>query len=256
MTAIKRRYVRVVKETDSKSVGLCLRRSDKRVISSKLLTLLSLSPPKPLQKWLPLFTQTSLFFFLLQNPSQSSPNHPPSITFPYDAVHAATVDPLVKGRILSTEAIQAVQSLKRANKTNPQSPAYPSLSRLLKADLLAALRELLRQGECAVALHVFSAVQAEYPDQDLGLLADMISALGKKGMRDEIDRLIGELEEIDGGDEKGLVRVIKGVIGAGLKESTVRIYGVMKRSGVGSSWKVDEYVGKVLSRGLRGIWGG
>ncbi|XP_031277781.1 protein THYLAKOID ASSEMBLY 8, chloroplastic [Pistacia vera] len=161
--------------------------------------------------------------------------------------------PLVKGRILSTEAIQAVQSLKRANKTNPQSPAYPSLSRLLKADLLAALRELLRQGECAVALHVFSAVRAEYPDRDLGLLADMISALGKKGMRDEIDRLIGELEEIDGGDEKGLVRVIKGVIGAGLKESTVRIYGVMKRSGVGSSWKVDEYVGKVLSRGLRGF---
>ncbi|KAJ0008366.1 hypothetical protein Pint_29721 [Pistacia integerrima] len=120
----------------------------------------------------------------------------------------------------------------------------------IPADLLAALRELLRQGECAVALHVFSAVRAEYPDRDLGLLADMISALGKKGMRDEIDRLIGELEEIDGGDEKGLVRVIKGVIGAGLKESTVRIYGVMKRSGVGSRLESRRICGGNLENSL------
>ncbi|XP_044497223.1 protein THYLAKOID ASSEMBLY 8, chloroplastic-like [Mangifera indica] len=161
--------------------------------------------------------------------------------------------PLVKGRILSIEAIQAIQSLKRAQKTNSLSPSYPSLSRLLKADLLAALRELLRQGECAIGLHVFSVIRAEYPDQDLGLLADMISALGKNGMGDEIDRLIDELEEIDGGDEKGLLRVIKGVIGTGSKASTIRICEVMKRSGVGSGWKVDECVGKVLSKGLRGF---
>ncbi|KAK1583778.1 hypothetical protein Q3G72_026826 [Acer saccharum] len=159
--------------------------------------------------------------------------------------------PLVKGRILSTEAIQAVQSLKRAHKANPTSPNYPSLSRLIKNDLLASLRELLRQNECAVALHVFSALISEYPNQDLALLADLVAALARNRMTEEIDSLIGELEEIDGSDERNLVRVIKGVVGAGLKESTVRIFWVMKRNGVGCDWKVDEYVAKVLSKGLR-----
>ncbi|KAH7565263.1 hypothetical protein ACOSQ2_020776 [Xanthoceras sorbifolium] len=159
--------------------------------------------------------------------------------------------PLVKGRILSTEAIHAVQSLKRARKANPTSPSYPSLSRLIKTDLLASLRELLRQDECALALHVFYAIRSEYPQQDLSLLADLVAALARNRMTDEIDDLIGKLEEIDGGNEKGLVRVIKGVVGAGSKESTVRMFWVMKRSGVGGDWKVDEYVAKVLSKGLR-----
>lgn len=83
------------------------------------------------------------------------------------------------------------------------------------------------------------------------LFADLINALAKNGSTEEIDRLIGELEEIDGHNEKCLQRVVRAVVGAGSKESTVRIYGVMKRSGVGCSWKVDEYVGKVLSKGLR-----
>ncbi|KAJ4718086.1 Pentatricopeptide repeat-containing protein [Melia azedarach] len=185
------------------------------------------------------------------------PNHKPTITKSI-TTHSITIrcgprsnrGPLVKGRILSTEAIQAVQSLKRAHKSNPDNPTYPSLSRLIKADLLAALRELIRQGECALAVHVFSTFQREYPQRDLSLLGDLVSALAKKGMTEEIDRLMGELE-INEGDEKGLLRVIKAVVGAGSKESTVRIYGVMKRSGVGYSWKVDEYVGKVLSKGLR-----
>lgn len=67
----------------------------------------------------------------------------------------------------------------------------------------------------------------------------------------EIEALIENLEVIDSGDEKGLARVINCVVEARLKDSTVRIYRVMKRSGVGGEWKVDEYVAKVLSRGLR-----
>lgn len=75
---------------------------------------------------------------------------------------------------------------------------------------------------------------------------------------DDIDRLIWEMEMEDGvidfGDKKGLSRVIKALIGAKRRESTVRIYGVMKRCGwgcTGSGVEVDEYVAKVLSRGLR-----
>ncbi|XP_044482174.1 protein THYLAKOID ASSEMBLY 8, chloroplastic-like [Mangifera indica] len=188
---------------------------------------------------------TFLHPFLKPNPITTQPTNFHHI--PIQCGPRSNRGPLVKGRILSTEAIQAIQSLKCAQKTNSLSPSYPSLSRLLKADLLAVLHELLRQGECAVALHVFSVIRAQYPDEDLGLLVDMISALGKNGMGDEIDHLIDELEEIDGGDEKGLLRVIKGVIETGSKSSTFRICEVMKRGGVGSSWKVDEYVGKVLT---------
>lgn len=68
---------------------------------------------------------------------------------------------------------------------------------------------------------------------------------------DEIDGLIGQMEGVDCDDEKALVRLIKGVIAAGRKESTVRICGMMKENGVGSWKKVGEYVVKVLSKGLR-----
>lgn len=49
-------------------------------------------------------------------------------------------------------------------------------------------------------------------------------------------------------DDKGLLRLVKAVIGAGRGESTVRIYGLMKRSGWGGK---DEYLARVLSRALR-----
>lgn len=68
-------------------------------------------------------------------------------------------------------------------------------------------------------------------------------------MKEEIDRLICDLEA-EGPvrcDDKGLARLVKAVIAAERKESTVRIYGLMKRSGCSG----DEYVGRVLSRGLR-----
>ncbi|ESR40168.1 protein THYLAKOID ASSEMBLY 8 [Citrus sinensis] len=199
---------------------------------------------------------TSLHSNLTFLPSHHSPKHKPTIItthhrLPIRCGPRSNRGPLVKGRILSTEAIQAVQFLKRAHKQNPQNPTYPPLSRLIKHDLLAALRELIRQGECAVAVHVFSTIQREYQQQDLGLLADLINTLAKSGLTGEVDCLIGELEEIDGGDGRGLSRVVRAVVEAGSKESTVRIYGLMKRSGVGCSWKVDEYAGKVLSKGLR-----
>lgn len=79
--------------------------------------------------------------------------------------------PLQRGRMLSIEAIQAVQALKRANPLlPPPSPSSSSTSsstsaqldrvidskfrRLLKFDMVAVLRELLRQNECSLALKV------------------------------------------------------------------------------------------------------
>ncbi|CAO2813350.1 unnamed protein product [Amaranthus hypochondriacus] len=207
----------------------------------------------------PLITHLSLSS---RNPN---PNSPPF------SVYCGPRDnrgPLVKGRVLSSEAIQAVQALKRAQRSttaanNDSQYLNKTLSRLIKSDLLATLRELLRQGHCDLALTVFSTVRLEpWYKIDLSVYADLVSALDKKGgMGEDIDRLIKELEmEIDGGDvidwndKKGLSRLVKGLIAAEKRESTVRIYGVMKKCGWGSRGlgvEVDEYLAKVLSKGFR-----
>lgn len=74
-------------------------------------------------------------------------------------------------------------------------------------------------------------------------------------MSEDIDRVIFDMEKEGGGvpcDDKGLIRLIRAVIAAERRESTVRIYGMMKRSGWGSrSFKADEYTVRVLSKGLR-----
>lgn len=64
--------------------------------------------------------------------------------------------PLQRGRYLSIEAIQTVQILKRTkSNTAMLEQAYlTSFSRLLKLDMIAVLRELLRQNECYLALKV------------------------------------------------------------------------------------------------------
>ncbi|XP_059427767.1 protein THYLAKOID ASSEMBLY 8, chloroplastic [Corylus avellana] len=171
--------------------------------------------------------------------------------------------PLMKGRILSIEAINAIQAVKRAQKSSDDPTQLPALlsktlNRLIKSDLLATLRELLRQDQCALALHAFSAFRSEY-QPDLSLYADVASALARNGMVEDMDRLIRDLEEGDSGggiiqcDDKGLIRLVKAVIGAGRRESTVRIYRMMKRSGWGSSIEADEYVVRVLSKGLRSV---
>ncbi|KZV58187.1 hypothetical protein F511_36896 [Dorcoceras hygrometricum] len=166
--------------------------------------------------------------------------------------------PLLKGRILSIEAIQAIQSLKRSHRTNPASPSLPTdiLTRLIKSDLVAAFNELLRQEHCTLALQAFSTIRSEYR-AELSMYADLVSALAKKGLTEDIDALIGELEMAGGippDDDKGLLKLVKAVIDADRRESTVRIYGMMKRAGSGSgsgSFDMDDYLGKVLRNAFR-----
>lgn len=66
--------------------------------------------------------------------------------------------PLQRGRNLSIEAIQAVQALKRAhlqNYSHSLNQVFESkFRRLLKFDMMAVLRELLRQNQCLLALKV------------------------------------------------------------------------------------------------------
>lgn len=167
--------------------------------------------------------------------------------------------PLVKGRTLSIEAIQAVQTLKRAHRSNAAdlSSIDKTLSRLIKPDLVAALRELLRQGECVLALQVLAAIRSEYPGgaDYLSLYADVAQALSREGEVDVIDELVAELDgdvaAVDCRDRTGLGRLLTAVVGAGRTESTVRIYRMMRRSGWGSTCTVDDHVVKVLIRGLR-----
>ncbi|KAK9102755.1 hypothetical protein Sjap_020009 [Stephania japonica] len=161
--------------------------------------------------------------------------------------------PLHKGRVLSSEAIQAIQALKRANsKSNSDDldhVASKTLTRLVKADLLAAFHELLRQDQCDLALRVFSAVRSEiWYRPDCNLYAGMAAALARNGRAAEIDGVVAELEREGVGEGGGISRLIRGLVGAGRREAVVRVYGVMRREGVGVD---DEYVSKVLSRGLK-----
>ncbi|XP_065867166.1 protein THYLAKOID ASSEMBLY 8, chloroplastic [Euphorbia lathyris] len=194
---------------------------------------------------------------------QPPATHATVINIPIRCGPRSNRGPLVKGRILSTEAILAVQQLKRAYKksqspspSSPNSTDFPNLTRLIKSDLLSMLRELLRQDLCPLALHVLSTLRSEYPSQiDLNLYGELISALSRNHLLDDIDRVIEDLEKDEGGIEwetdRGVLRVIRGTVEAGRKESTVKIYQMMKKSGCGDTWPADEYIVSVLSKGLR-----
>ncbi|PON75208.1 Pentatricopeptide repeat [Parasponia andersonii] len=98
--------------------------------------------------------------------------------------------PLQKGRNLSIEAIQTVQALKRAQKHhNSLEQAFDfKFRRLLKLDMVAVLRELLRQNECLLALKVFEDIRREYWYKPrVSLYADVIGVLGSNGFFEQVE---------------------------------------------------------------------
>ncbi|XP_010521078.1 PREDICTED: pentatricopeptide repeat-containing protein At1g62350 [Tarenaya hassleriana] len=118
--------------------------------------------------------------------------------------------PLQRGRNLSIEAIQAVQALKRA-KSPPPSPELERVMdskfrRLLKFDMVAVLRELLRQNETCLALKVFEEIQKEhwYKPQ-VRLYSDMIAVMAANGLLEKVGYLYSRIKA-----EKGLEAVIEG----------------------------------------------
>ncbi|KAD4585266.1 hypothetical protein R6Q59_036066 [Mikania micrantha] len=164
--------------------------------------------------------------------------------------------PLHKGRTLSIEAIHAVQSLKRSLRLDPTNndAVSKTLSRLVKSDLVATFNELLRQDQFDLALKVFTAIRSEsWYKTDLNLHAKLVSAMASKGMMDQIDQLMSDVkpEDVISAGGKGLVTLVKALLAADRAESTVRVYEMMKCGGWRCDSQADEYVGKVLSRGLR-----
>ncbi|XP_078446871.1 protein THYLAKOID ASSEMBLY 8, chloroplastic-like [Wolffia australiana] len=162
--------------------------------------------------------------------------------------------PLVRGRTLSTEAILAVQALKRASmaedSSNVDRVVSTTLSRLLKADLVAALTELQRQNHCSLALSVFVAMRREiWYSVDYAAYAQMISALARNGLTAEIDDLVSDLMAEEGVDDdlRGYARLMKALIAAGKGKAVWELYKGMKNKGfVG-----DEYSFLVVCKGLR-----
>ncbi|KAF5745826.1 Vacuolar sorting protein 9 domain [Tripterygium wilfordii] len=102
--------------------------------------------------------------------------------------------PLQRGRILSIEAIQAVQSLKRAKPQEINQVLNFKFLRLLKRDMVAVLRELLRQNNCPLALMVFEEIRKElwYRPQ-VSLYAEMVTVFANNGFFEEVELLCSYL---------------------------------------------------------------
>lgn len=107
-------------------------------------------------------TQTISSFHFLKNPW--TPTTTQTILRPMNrtiraaaSVRSLNRKPLQKGRNLSIEAIQTIQALKLAynnDKSLLDQVFRSKFSRLLKFDMTAVLRELLRQNHCLLALKV------------------------------------------------------------------------------------------------------
>ncbi|XP_042509506.1 protein THYLAKOID ASSEMBLY 8-like, chloroplastic [Macadamia integrifolia] len=141
--------------------------------------------------------------------------------------------PLQRGRNLSIEAIQTVQALKRAKKnTNSlEREMEYKVKRLLKFDLMAVLRELLRQNEPLLALKVFEEVQKEYWYKPQVLLyADMINVLASNGMLDMVERLFLylKMESCLDSDTEGFNALLKALMEFGTTGLVMDCFHLMK----------------------------
>ncbi|XP_078165840.1 vacuolar sorting protein 9 domain protein [Carex rostrata] len=112
--------------------------------------------------------------------------------------------PTQRGRYLSSEAIQAVQSLKRSKSAlllqgdppgSETAGAREKVQRLIKKDMVAAMRELLSQDEALLALFVFEEIRKEhwYRPQLLMYL-DIISVLAKLNLQEELEQICSYLK--------------------------------------------------------------
>ncbi|CAO2199107.1 unnamed protein product [Urochloa humidicola] len=172
--------------------------------------------------------------------------------------------PLQKGRSLSTEAILAIQSLKRltASDRSPaaaSSAAASSLGRLLKADLVASMAELQRQGHWSLALAALHVARGEpWYRPDPALYATFVSSspANDEDAGAAVDALVGAfLEEkargggfVDGEEDVyKLTRLLRALVARGRGRAAWRVYEAAVRKG---GIDVDEYVYRVMARGM------
>ncbi|XP_077254222.1 pentatricopeptide repeat-containing protein At1g62350-like [Tasmannia lanceolata] len=160
--------------------------------------------------------------------------------------------PLQRGRI-SIEAIQTVQSLKRAKKNDPNSldlVFQSKVSRLLKQDLIAVLRELQRQGEGLLALQVFQDIQKEhwYKPQLL-IYADMIAVLANNGLFDKVELLFSHLRIESLGlehDVEGFNAILRTLFEYSIFQTAMDCFHLMKEVGC----EPDESTFRILINGF------
>ncbi|KAE8816890.1 hypothetical protein D1007_05440 [Hordeum vulgare] len=179
--------------------------------------------------------------------------------------------PLQRGRSLSTEAIHAVQSLKRLTAAD-RSPsaargaASASLGRLLRADLLAAMAELQRQGHWSLALAALHVARAEpwyRPDPELyatfvsssppsEAAAGAVDALVEAFLEEKEERRGGLISESEGPwvgvDVYKLTRLVRALVAKGRARAAWRVYEAAVRRG---GCEVDEYMYRVMARGMK-----
>lgn len=151
-------------------------------------------------------------------------------------LRGGTRKPLWRGKVLSTEAIQAVQALKFAK----SSPSIGSekvfrirIERLIKADVEAVLAELQRQNEWEIALKVFAFIQKEvWYKPDLSLYSDVILMLGKNKLIDIAEQLFSKLKE-EGlqPDTAVYTEMIGAYLQVGMVDKGMDTYRLMKESG-------------------------
>ncbi|KAL6627398.1 hypothetical protein ACP70R_031124 [Stipagrostis hirtigluma subsp. patula] len=173
--------------------------------------------------------------------------------------------PLQRGRSLSSEAILAIQSLKRLTSAD-RSPAAASaaaataLGRLLKADLVASMSELQRQGHWSLALAALHVARGEpWYRPDPALYATFVSSApaSDAAAGDAVDALVEAfLEEkaraggfADGGEDVyKLTRLVRALLAKDRGRAAWRVYEAAVRRG---GLEVDEYVYRVMARGMR-----
>ncbi|XP_038987293.1 pentatricopeptide repeat-containing protein At1g62350 [Phoenix dactylifera] len=159
--------------------------------------------------------------------------------------------PTQRGRYLSIEAIQAVQALKRAKISGDDSldrVLESKVRRLIKADTISVLRELLSQGEGFLALQVFEEVRKEHWYKPrLLAYADMIKVLASNDLLDKVELMCSYLktERLEA-DTEGFNLLLETLLEFGFTQSAMDCYRLMKL------WnsEPDESTFRILINGL------
>lgn len=159
--------------------------------------------------------------------------------------------PLQKGRNLSIEAIQTVQALKRTKgeEDSVRQVFASNFSRLLRLDMLAVLRELLRQNQCLLAIKAFEDMQKEHWYKPRVLLyAELISVLGSNGMFDKVELIFRKLKTESSlePDSEGFNAVLKSLMGFNIVGLAMECFYLMKAKGC----EPDRTTFKILINGL------
>ncbi|CAN6476674.1 unnamed protein product [Victoria cruziana] len=143
--------------------------------------------------------------------------------------------PLQKGRNLSLEAIQTLHFLKLSKNDEVLRGRVleTKVRRLIKVDMVAVLRELLRQDECLLALQVFDDVRKEYWYKPQVLLyGEIISALLRNVMTENAKVILSMMKtEISAADDEGLNSLVKTLLEFNMPGMATECFVLMKEVG-------------------------